>query len=195
MELIFVRHGETEWSKVGRHTGTTDLPLLDEGRAQAQSAARAVGRILGGREAAIHTSPLKRARETAGIVAPGREARVCPLLREYDYGDYEGLLAGEIRDRHSEWDLWIHGCPGGETIEQAGARADAFLTSVAGVAGPVLVFSHGHMIRIVAARALGLAASQGRIFAIDTASVSIVEDVRGRPSVSLWNYRDDPSQA
>jgi broad specificity phosphatase PhoE len=195
MELIFVRHGETEWSRKGRHTGSTDLPLLDEGRSQARSAAGAISRILGGREPIVYTSPLRRARETARIVGLGGKARISTLLREYDYGDYEGLLAGEIRDRHSEWNLWIHGCPGGETIEQAGARADSFLAAAAGAAEPVLVFSHGHMIRIIAARALGLPASQGRIFAIDTASVSVVKDVRGKPAIWLWNYSEQPARA
>jgi broad specificity phosphatase PhoE len=195
MELIFVRHGETEWSKAGRHTGGTDLPLLDEGRLQARKAAAAVGHILAGREAIVYSSPLKRALETAGIVGLGGEARLCPLLREVDYGDYEGLSGAEIRDRHSEWTLWTHGCPGGETIGQAEARADAFLASVAGAASPILIFSHGHMIRILAARALGLPASQGRIFAIDTASVSVVKHVRGKPAISLWNYRGDPFPA
>jgi broad specificity phosphatase PhoE len=184
MELILVRHGETEWSKSGQHTGRTDLPLTEAGRAEGASAHPIVERLLGGRTPRLYTSPRGRAIATAELILPGLEKTIAPQIAEYDYGDYEGLTTAQIRDRQPDWDIWRDGCPGGETTAAVGARADAFL---AGIDGLVVAFSHGHMLRILAARFLGLPAGQGNIFTLDTAAVSVLKIVRGAPVVALWN--------
>jgi broad specificity phosphatase PhoE len=189
---VLVRHGETEWSRTGRHTGSTDLDLVDHGRAQAHAIAPTLTKILGDRPSvAVYTSPLKRAVVTAAIALPQADARTCDLLREYDYGDYEGLTSKEIRARIPGWDIWRDGCPNGEQPNEAGARADRFLTEYAERNGPVIAFSHGHMGRILAARALGLEARQGQLFALDTASVSVIKDVGGKRAIALWNLVGD----
>ncbi len=184
MELILVRHGETAWSKSGQHTGQTDLALTDEGRAEGASARPIVAQLLGGRTPAVYSSPRGRALTTAELVLPGLDRSVAPQIAEYDYGDYEGLTSAQIRERRPDWDIWRDGCPKGETTDEVGARADAFL---AGKEGLVVAFSHGHMLRILAARFLGLPAAQGRIFTLDTAAVSVLKIVRGAPVVALWN--------
>jgi broad specificity phosphatase PhoE len=187
MELILVRHGETEWSRSGQHTGRTDLPLTAEGRAEGAAARPLVERLLGGRVPRIYSSPRSRAIATSELVLPGFERAVAPHIAEYDYGDYEGLTTAEIRSRQPDWDIWRDGCPGGETTDAVGARADAFLAEATETDGPVVAFSHGHMLRILAARFLGLPAAQGRIFTLDTAAVSVLKVVRGAPVIALWN--------
>lgn len=194
MRIILIRHGATEWSVASRHTGVTDLPLTPEGREQASKSARAVRALWGDDEATrrIFSSPLLRSRQTAEIVC-GSEApiREDPRLREFDYGDYEGLTTAEIREDRPGWDIWRDGCPQGETAERVGERVDSFLTSLAAFDGTSVVFSHGHLIRIFAARAVGLAPQQGRIFSLDTAAISVIEDPRGEPEIKSWNH--DPS--
>lgn len=191
--LLLVRHGATRWSVTGQHTGRTDLPLTGLGREQARHAAAAVRRIAGDRigQARVWTSPLRRAVETARLVAGGADPRRCDDLMEYDYGDFEGLTTVQIRERHPGWDIWDDGCPGGEDADRVGARADRFLASIAGSPGPVIAVAHGHLIRILAARALGLPPRQGRLFTLDTAAVSLLETVDGRRAVRLWNV--DPA--
>ena len=184
MELILVRHGETEWSRSGQHTGRTDLPLTDEGRAEGAASRPIVEQLLNGRKPRIFTSPRARAVATAELILPGLDKTVAPQIAEFDYGEYEGLTTAEIRSRQPDWDIWRDGCPDGETTDAVGARADDFL---AGVDGLVVAFSHGHMLRILAARFLGLPAAQGRIFTLDTAAVSVLKIVRGAPVVALWN--------
>ena len=192
MELVLVRHGETEWSRTGQHTGSTDLDLVDRGRAQAREITPTLTKLLGGRRAgAVYTSPLRRAAITAAIACPRVEARTCDLIREYQYGDYEGLTSKEIRTRVPGWDIWRDGCPNGEQTPEVGARADRFLTEYAERNTLVIAFSHGHMIRILAARALGLEACQGHLFAVDTASVSVIKDVGGKRVIALWNLVGD----
>ena len=184
MELILVRHGETEWSRSGQHTGRTDLPLTEAGRAEGAAARPIVEQLLGGRPPRLFTSPRARAIATSELVLPGLDKAIAPQIAEYDYGDYEGLTSVQIRERQPDWDIWRDGCPNGETTEAVGARADEFL---AGMDGLVVAFSHGHMLRILAARFLGLPAAQGRIFTLDTAAVSVLKIVRGAPVVALWN--------
>jgi broad specificity phosphatase PhoE len=192
VELVLVRHGETEWSRTGQHTSSTDLDLLDRGRTQARQIAPTLTKLLGDRpSAAVYTSPLKRASITAATACPGIEAQTCDLLREYQYGDYEGLTSEEIRARVPGWDLWRDGCPNGEQTNEVGARADRFLTEYAERNASVLAFSHGHMIRILAARALGLAADQGQLLALDTGSVSVIRNVGGKRVIALWNLVGD----
>jgi broad specificity phosphatase PhoE len=188
MHLILVRHGETAWSKSGQYTGSTDLELLDEGAAQARAIGPLIRRALGGADPAyIFTSPLKRAVDTARLAWPRHEAAPCDALRECDYGAYEGLTRAQVRARRPNWDFWSDGCLDGESADQVGARADAFLGSLGDREGPILAFSHGHMIRILAARALGLSADQGRLFALSTASVSVIREEYGKPAIALWN--------
>ena len=184
MELILVRHGETEWSRSGQHTGRTDLSLTDEGRAEGAAARPLVEQLLGGRTPRVYCSPRSRAIATAELVLPGLDKAIAPQIAEFDYGDYEGLTTVQIHQRQPDWDIWRDGCPKGETTDEVGARADAFL---AGKEGLVVAFSHGHMLRILAARFLGLPAAQGRIFTLDTAAVSVLKIVRGAPVVALWN--------
>jgi len=188
MKLILVRHGATEWSVTGQHTGRTDIPLTELGRAQAAAAAPLAASMIGtGGVGRIISSPLSRALETARIVFPDAEIETSDDLLEFDYGDYEGLTPSQIRDRQPGWDLWEHGCPNGEAAGDVGARIDDFLAMVDLETEPVVAVAHGHLLRILAARAVGLTAQQGQVFTLDTATVSCVEDVRGKRVVRYWN--------
>lgn len=182
-ELWLVRHGQTEWSRDGRHTGTTDLALTETG----ETSARALGRLLA--EASpglVLTSPLSRARETARL-AGFPEAETDADLVEWDYGDYEGLTTEEIRETVPGWTVWTHPCPGGETEDQLSERIDRVVARVAAADTRALVFAHGHSLRAVAARWLGLPVAQGRMFDLDTATVSILGFYREDPVVVRWN--------
>ena len=188
MKLVIVRHGGTEWTLSGRYTGTTDLPLTPHGRRQAALLAPLVERVLAGDSALAFSSPRRRATETAALALPGRPVAVDPLVAEYHYGDYEGLTDDQIRLLAPGWDIWRDGCPRGESTEAVGARADTFLDAhVVRCAGPVVVVTHGHFSRILAARALGLAADNGRLFASVTASISVIEDYHGERCIGRWN--------
>jgi probable phosphoglycerate mutase len=188
MKLVIVRHGGTEWTLSGRYTGTTDLPLTPHGRRQAALLAPLVERVLAGDSALAFSSPLRRATATAALALPGRSVTVDPLVAEYHYGDYEGLTHDQIRLLAPGWNIWRDGCPHGESTEAVGARADAFLDAhVVRCAGPVVVVTHGHFSRILAARALGLGAENGRLFASLTASISVIEDYHGERCIGRWN--------
>lgn len=168
-EIWLVRHGETEWSAAGRHTGWTDVPLTEAGREQA----RALRGILGGRRfALVLTSPLSRARETCELAGLGSVCQPLGDLREWDYGAYEGRTTAAIRAERPGWTVWTGGVPDGETIEQVGARAAAVLALVENAGGDVALFSHAHFLRILAAVWLGLPPADGKLFRLDTASVS-----------------------
>ena len=183
-ELYLVRHGETEWSRDGRHTGRTDVPLTAHGRHQAEL----VGRYLGGhRFALVLTSPLARAVETCTLAGLGGVALERDDLREWDYGEYEGRTTSEIREERPGWTLWRDGVPGGETVEAVGARADAVIAEARGAGGDVAVFAHGHLLRILAARWLGLPPRDGALLALDPATVSILGYEREQSVVDLWN--------
>jgi probable phosphoglycerate mutase len=190
MRLVLVRHGATDWSVAARHTGITDLPLTELGREQATATAKGIRRLLGENyePSNVYSSPLVRSLETASIVC-GQSGPIIedPRLLEFNYGDYEGLTPAAIRELRPEWDIWRDGCPNGETAETVGHRVDAFITSLPGSDETNIVFSHGHLIRILAARSIGLNAEQGRIFTLDTATISVVEDVRGKRVIKLWN--------
>lgn len=188
MELLIVRHGETAWTISGQHTGRTDVPLTERGRTEASALRPVLASLLHGRGALVYTSPSRRARETAALALPAAEVAVDPRLAEYDYGRYEGLTTAEIDRVHAGWNIWRDGCPGGESTAAAGARADACLRDLAEADPvPVVVFSHGHFSRILAARALGLPPEAGRIFGTATAAVSVVGAYRGEPCITLWN--------
>jgi probable phosphoglycerate mutase len=183
-EIWLIRHGETEWSRSGAHTGRTDIPLTAEGRARAA----AIGRYLAGRRfAMVLVSPLERARETCRLAGYGDVAQVEPNLREWDYGEYEGRTTAEIRQTRPGWLLWKDGVPGGETIEQVGARADAVIARALAADGDVALFAHGHVLRILAARWIGLAPDGGRLLALDTASLSRLGYERETQVITRWN--------
>ncbi len=185
-QLWLVRHGETEWATLGRHTGRTDIPLTDAGREQA----RALGTRLDGRSfALVLTSPLSRAAETAALAGFGDQAIPDDDLMEWDYGALEGRTTPDIQSEFADWSIWAGPWPDGETVAQVGARADRVLARCLApeVAGDVLLFAHGHMLRILAARWLRLPPENGGLFALSTATVSIVGWDRGRPVIETWN--------
>ncbi|MEY9872913.1 broad specificity phosphatase PhoE [Streptacidiphilus sp. MAP12-33] len=202
--ILLVRHGETGWSATGRHTGRTDVPLTDEGRAMARrlGARLAAAPWDGLGEAEILSSPLQRARETAELAGLGERLRTDDRLLEWDYGAYEGLTGPEIRADHQPgWLIWRDGVPGGEKLAEVGARVDAFLADVdarAGVPHPdttemhgadrdVVVFAHGHLLRIMTARWLGLAPEGGQQFKLGPATLSVLTWEYGARAVERWN--------
>jgi broad specificity phosphatase PhoE len=183
-QVVLVRHGETDWSAHMRHTGRTDVPLTEEGRHQAER----VGRALRGRRfALVLTSPLKRAAETAWLTGFGELAQARDDLMEWDYGDYEGRTTPDIRREVPDWTIWRYGAKNGETPEQVAARADRVLAEVRGVEGDVLVVGHGHQLRVLTARWLGLGPSEGRLFALDPATISVLGYERETPVIRAWN--------
>ena len=182
--MLLVRHGETAWSLTGQHTGTTDVPLTTEGRRQgALIAALLVGR----RFALALTSPLSRAADTARLAGMGDEAEVDPDLREWDYGEYEGRRTVDIREERPGWDLWRDGVTGGETVDDVRRRADRVIGRARAAGGDVVLFAHGHLLRVLAARWVGLPAKCGGMLALSPASLSVLAWERERPVVEHWN--------
>ena len=182
--LWLVRHGETEWARLGRHTGHTDIPLTDAGRAQARSLA---SRLAGLEFAAVLSSPLVRAAETARLSGFDGIVTADPDLREWDYGDDEGRTAVEIRAERPGWTIWRNGVRGGEAIEAVAARADRVIARARALEGDTLAFAHGHVGRILAARWVGLPPSSGARLALATATISILGWDRETPVISRWN--------
>jgi broad specificity phosphatase PhoE len=185
-ELLLVRHGETTWSKCGRHTGRTDLALTETGEAQARGLAP---RLAGLRPALVVTSPLTRAATTARL-AGFDDAVVDPDLAEWDYGDYEGMTTVEIQQRVPGWSIWTGSCPNGETIDQVAARADRVIARVLDEAGPgqtAVLFGHGHILRVLAARWLGASPDTGRWLALGTGSLSQLGWERATAVIEHWN--------
>jgi broad specificity phosphatase PhoE len=183
-DAVLVRHGQTEWSLNGRHTGTSDIPLTAEGRAEAQAAGR---RIADRSFALVLCSPLSRAIETCRLAGHGDAAQIREELREWDYGDYEGLTSAQIRDERPDWYLFRDGCPNGETADQVGARVDRVIAEIRGVDGDAAVFGHGHCLRVLAARWLGFAAEDGGRLALSTATIGTLGYEHERPALWLWN--------
>jgi broad specificity phosphatase PhoE len=185
-ELWLVRHAETEWSRSGRHTSRSDIPLTDKGR----DAARALAPVLAAHDfALVLASPRQRARETAAL-AGFPDAEIDPNLAEWDYGDLEGVTSDHIRARGGDWagwTVWTGAIPGGETIEQVATRATAVLARVDGAAGDVLCFSHGHLSRVLTAVALGFDAHAGARFALDPATVNVIGHERETRALRRWN--------
>jgi probable phosphoglycerate mutase len=182
-ELWVIRHGETEWSRDGRHTSHTELDLTPEG----EDVARRLAERLDGVEFdLVLTSPRVRARRTAEL-AGYADAHVEPDLTEWDYGDYEGVTTPEIREQVPGWTVWSHPCPGGETAEQVSLRMDRVVARVRDHGGRVLVFSHGHATRSLAARWLAQPVQEGRLFTLDTATISVLGYERESPVVARWN--------
>jgi len=190
-ELWLVRHGETEWSAEGRHTGRMDLPLTAHGRERAVE----LGKFLAGTKfAAVLCSPLRRARETCEIAGFGGVAVVDEDLRERDYGIYEGRTTPEIQAEIPGWSVWKDPIIGGESVEQVGARADGVIARALAVSGPkteetarVALFAHAHILRILAARWIGLGPSDGSLFALGTGSVSVLGWERETRVIQSWN--------
>jgi len=185
-ELWLIRHGETAWSLSGQHTGLTDLPLTERGE---RNARRIGERLKGMTFAKVFTSPLKRAARTCELAGFGVAAEIDRDLLEWNYGDYEGHRTVEIHTERPDWQLFRDGCPGGESPDQVGARADRVVSRVRGIEGNVLLFSSGHFLRVLAARWLGLAPGAGRCFLLGTASVSALgyEHNRVEPVIRLWD--------
>ena len=182
--LVLVRHGETEWSKSGRHTGRTDLPLTDEGRRVAERLAQ---RLAAWNFSAVFSSPLRRAQDTCQVAGLHDKVQLRPELLEWDYGPYEGLTSVQIQAKEPGWTLWTHGTPGGESVASVEARVDHFLSEVRELSGTVVAFSHGHLLRVLAARWVRLAPLDGRVFTLGTASVSVLGGEHHSPVVQLWN--------
>ena len=184
LRAILIRHGETKWTLSGQHTGTTDIPLTDNGRA----AARLLAPLAAKAEVAIVlTSPLHRARETCELAGLGAHAQIDANLLEWNYGEYEGLTTTEIHARDPRWLLFRDGCPGGETPEDVAARVDRVIARIRGVSGDVVLFAHGHVFRVFAARWLGLPPADGAGFLLDPATISVLSHYRGIPAVKCWN--------
>jgi broad specificity phosphatase PhoE len=180
------RHGETAWSLTGQHTGRTDLPLTDRGERNARQLGERLKELT---FAKVFTSPLQRASRTCALAGFGAVAEVDRDLLEWDYGQYEGRRTADIQTERPDWQLFRDGCPGGETAEQVGARADRVVARVRAVGGNVLIFSSGHLLRMLAARWLGLDPAAGRLFLLSTASLSALgyEHDLSEPVIRLWD--------
>jgi broad specificity phosphatase PhoE len=184
MEIVLARHGETEWSRDRRHTGRTDIPLTENGRRQAG----VLGDALAGRRfARVLSSPLSRALETCREAGLGDQAELTADLCEWDYGDYEGITTAEIREGRPGWNLWRDGCPGGETAADVGRRVDRVLDSLTGLDGDAALFAHGHVLRILTARWLGLGPENGALFKLDTGTLSELGYERETRAITRWN--------
>jgi broad specificity phosphatase PhoE len=181
---VLVRHGATDWSESGRHTGWTDIPLNDEGVRQVDT--------LGPRLSAwsfdlVLCSTLQRAVTTCERAGHGGVAELDPDLREWNYGEYEGLTTAEIRERRPAWNLWDDGVPGGEALDEVATRADRIITRLRGATGDIAVFAHGHFLRVLAARWIGERPQLARFLYMSTATVSILASEHDWPSIRLWN--------
>jgi broad specificity phosphatase PhoE len=189
-QVWVLRHGATEWSQNGRHTGRTDLPLLAEGRRQAE----AVGQLLGGRRfALVLVSPLLRARETCRLAGYGEQVEVDDDLCEWDYGEYEGVTTATIREIVPGWTVWTHACPGGETLRQVAGRVDRVIARTLAADGDVAIFAHGHVLRVLTARWCELDPVEGRRFPLDTGTVNILGWEHEYPAVLRWNVSTLPN--
>ena len=184
MSVYVIRHGETAWSLSGQHTGTTDLPLTDNGRRRAE---RLRPLLLKETFALVLVSPMQRARQTCELAGLGNGAVLEADLVEWNYGEYEGLTPKQIHEKVPGWLIFRDGCPGGEMPEQVGARVDRVIARARAVEGDVALFAHGHVLRVLAARWIGLPAGAGEHFVLDTGTLSILGYYREIPAVSVWN--------
>ena len=183
-DVVLVRHGQTAWSLSGQHTGATDIPLTPSGEAAAKALAPVLGTIPFAR---VFASPLGRARRTCELAGFGDRMALDPDLVEWTYGAYEGLTSAEIEAGAPGWMVFRDGCPQGERPEEVGARVDRVIARLREGSGPVLVVSHGHLLRVLVARWLDLPPSAGSHFLLDTATLNVLSDYRGVPALACWN--------
>ncbi len=183
-QVVLVRHGQTAWSLSGQHTGTTDIALTEVGRRHAEALGT---RLAGWTFARVLTSPLARAMETCRLAGLGEQAHVLDDLREWDYGAYEGRRTADIREVRPGWDLWHDGVPGGETVEEVGRRADRVIEAARQAGGDVALFAHGHVLRVIGARWVGLPPDDGARLALATASISVLGWERETAVIERWN--------
>jgi broad specificity phosphatase PhoE len=183
-QIFVFRHGETEWSLAGKHTGSTDLPLTEDGR---RRAALLAPELAGPSFALVLCSPLRRARETCELAGLGDRAVVFDDLHEWDYGDYEGLTTAEIRRQNPSWSLWRDGCPGGESPADVGRRADRALQRLRSADGDAVAFAHGHILRVVTARWLGMEPAGGARFLLSAGAMGVLGFERETEALALWN--------
>lgn len=188
--LVVVRHGATAWSTAGRHTGRTDVPIDAQGEEQARHLRE---RLAGHDFALVLCSPLGRARRTCELAGFGDRAQVADDLAEWDYGEYEGLTTPQIREQRPGWTLWDDGVEGGERIEQVAARADRVIERVGRASGDVLAFAHGHVLRVVAARWLGLAPQWGRGLLLAPAGLGVLAWEHEEPALGRWDDDGGPA--
>jgi broad specificity phosphatase PhoE len=181
---VLVRHAETEWSLSGQHTGRTDLPLTDHGR---EMAAALAAPLSAWSFPTVLVSPSLRARETCELCGLAGSAEPCEELLEWDYGDYEGLTSPQIAELHPGWSLWRDGCPNGESAADVGTRIDRVIDRIGAGEGPVAIFSHGHALRVLGARWIGLEATQGACLRLSTASISELSVEHGTRVLARWN--------
>lgn len=193
-QLWLLRHGATEWSRNGRHTGTTDLALLPEGEREAL-ALKPV--LMEQRFAAVFSSPLQRARRTCELAGLGDQMQIVEEIREWDYGDYEGITTPQIRETVPGWTVWSHGCPNGEQAEQVRIRCSQAIDKALSAPGDgdVALFAHGHILRAFTGTWLGLGAAAGGLFKLNTASVSILGWERDQRAIVRWNAPSQPITA
>jgi len=188
-KVYVIRHGETEWSLSGQHTGITDIPLTENGR----KGAKVLQPFLTKQSfVLVLTSPLQRAKETCELSGLGDHAEVEPNLMEWNYGDYEGLTSAQIHETAPGWIVFNDGAPGGETPNQVAVRADRVITRVRSAKGDVALFAHGHILRALVARWLDLPATAGRNFLLDTGTLNILSYYRGYPAIQTWNAPLNP---
>jgi probable phosphoglycerate mutase len=181
-----VRHGETEWSRSGRHTSHTDLGLTAAGRRQARHLARALGELSFAR---VRTSPARRALETARLAGFGQVAEPTPDLVEWSYGEYEGLTTAEIRKATPGWTIWQAGAPGGEAPQEVGQRVDRVIVEARSMPGATLLIAHAHVLRVLTARWIGLPPADGRLLVLDTGTISVLGWEREQAAILRWNER------
>lgn len=185
-KIWLARHGQTEWSVAGRHTGRSDIPLTPEGE---RAAAKLGARLQKETFAQVLTSPLRRARQTCELAGFAARAEALPDLMEWNYGAYEGLKSAEIRASRPDWHLFRDGCPGGENLADVVARVDRVIARLKSAPGDTIIFSHGHLLRVLAVRWAGIAPESGARFSLSPASISIlaVDGASGDPVIDRWN--------
>jgi probable phosphoglycerate mutase len=183
-EIYLMRHGETQWSLSGKHTGVSDIPLTEHGRQQARLLRQ---ELVTRNFKLVLTSPLRRARETCELAGLAERAQIDPDLMEWNYGDYEGLTSDQIHAHHPAWTIFNDGGPGGETPEQVGVRVDRVIARVRAVSCDAALFAHGHVLRVLAARWLGLTPGAGAHFLLDTATVCVLNSYGGIAALKRWN--------
>jgi probable phosphoglycerate mutase len=187
--IVVVRHGETDWSLSGQHTSRTDLALTDDGRKRAEALPDLLSRYS---FSLVLSSPLRRALETCEIAGFGDVVDLDDDLREWDYGEYEGLTTPQIRETHPDWNLWRDGCPGGESPPQVGTRADRVLARLASADGDALAFAHGHILRVVTARWAEMEVAEGARFKLGAGAIGVLGHERETRAIEHWNLSPGP---